>query len=132
VNSFFYQSFHLQSKNDIPEAHQNISTTYYGTPFNNLIKTPSIIVFNAPGSIHNARRVQVVKSTKHTVTSKDSKNALAFYLAAVTAGRLQDETGGVSNIKKAVSINDKLVNNALADLEFEAYWNSDNFKNALK
>jgi hypothetical protein len=67
-----------------------------------------------------------------TVTSKDASNAWGFYLAAVTAARLQDETGVVSNIKKAVSLNGKLVNAALADLEFMNYWNSDNFKNALK
>ncbi|HSZ26308.1 MAG TPA: hypothetical protein VK766_11330 [Cytophagaceae bacterium] len=67
-----------------------------------------------------------------TVTSKAPKNALGFYLAAVTAARLQDETGVVSNIKKAVAIDNKLVNAALSDLEFANYWNSDNFKNALK
>jgi len=67
-----------------------------------------------------------------TVTSADANNALGFYLAAVTAARLQDETGVVKNIKKAVSIDGKLVNAALADMEFYNYWNSDNFKNALK
>ncbi len=67
-----------------------------------------------------------------TVTSKDPSNAWGFYLAAVTAARLQDETGVVSNIKKAVALNGKIVNYALADLEFQNYWNSENFKNALK
>lgn len=67
-----------------------------------------------------------------TVTEKDPKNALGFYLAAVTAARLQDEAGVTSNIKKAVALDGKIVNAALADLEFMAYWNSDNFKNALK
>jgi hypothetical protein len=67
-----------------------------------------------------------------TVTSKDASNAWGFYLAAVTAARLQDETGVVSNIKKAVALNGKIVNYALADLEFMNYWNSENFKNALK
>ncbi len=67
-----------------------------------------------------------------TVTSKAPNFAMGHYLAAVTAARLQDETGVVTNIKKAVALNKSLVDYALSDLEFASYWNSENFKNALK
>jgi hypothetical protein len=67
-----------------------------------------------------------------SVQAKDPNFALGYYLAAVTAARLQDETGVVTNIKKAVSLRKFLVDYALSDLEFQNYWNSENFKNALK
>ena len=67
-----------------------------------------------------------------TVQSKDPKYAPGFYLAAVTAARLQDETGVVTNLKKAVALNNAYVAAALSNLEFMNYWNSENFKNALK
>ncbi|HVD97496.1 MAG TPA: hypothetical protein VNB90_04770 [Cytophagaceae bacterium] len=68
----------------------------------------------------------------NTVTSKAPSYAWGFYLSAVTAARLQDETGVVTNLKKAVALNKSLVDYALSDLEFMNYWNSENFKNALK
>ena len=67
-----------------------------------------------------------------TVTSKAPNYAWGYYLAAVTAARLQDETGVVTNLKKAVALKQSLVDYALSDLEFANYWNSENFKNALK
>ncbi len=67
-----------------------------------------------------------------TVQAKDPSYAMGFYLAAVTAARLQDETGVITNIKKAVALKKSLVDYALSDLEFKNYWNSENFKNALK
>jgi tetratricopeptide (TPR) repeat protein len=67
-----------------------------------------------------------------TVTSKDASNPAAFYLAAVTAARLQDEGGVTSNLKKAVSLNQAYTAKALGDLEFANYWNSENFKNSVK
>jgi tetratricopeptide (TPR) repeat protein len=67
-----------------------------------------------------------------TVTSKAPTFAMGHYLAAVTAARLQDETGVTANIKNAVKYNKSVVDKALSDLEFANYWNSENFKNALK
>jgi hypothetical protein len=67
-----------------------------------------------------------------SVQAKAPKYALGFYLAAVTAARLQDETGVVTNLKKAVAIDNTLVAAALSNLEFMNYWNSENFKNSLK
>ncbi len=67
-----------------------------------------------------------------TVQAKNPQFALGFYLAAVTAARLQDENGIVINLKRAVALNKSLVDHALSNLEFANYWNSENFKNSLK
>jgi len=66
------------------------------------------------------------------VIAKDPNNAWGYYCAAVTAARMKDEGGITSNISKATKLNKKLVDKALGDLEFQDYWNSENFKNALK
>jgi tetratricopeptide (TPR) repeat protein len=67
-----------------------------------------------------------------TVLNREPNNALHHYLAAVTAARLNDETSVTGHLRKAVALDKKLVDYALSDLEFEQYWNSDGFKNALK
>ena len=59
-------------------------------------------------------------------------DGLGYYLAAVTAARLKDEATLTANLKKAKSLNSKLGERAVSDVEFLDYWNSDNFKNALK
>jgi len=59
-------------------------------------------------------------------------DGLGFYLAAVTASRMKDESGVTTNLVKAKSLNSKLGERAVSDMEFFDYWNSDNFKNALK
>jgi len=59
-------------------------------------------------------------------------DAAGYYLAAVTAARLKDEASLTTNIKKAKSLNAKAGERAVSDMEFYDYWNSDNFKNALK
>ena len=67
-----------------------------------------------------------------TVTAKDPNFAMGFYLAAVTASRLQDEAGIVSNMKRAIALDKTLVEKALSDMEFLNYWNAENFKTSLK
>lgn len=67
-----------------------------------------------------------------TVVAKDGNFSAAYYCAAVTAARLQDEGGVTSNLKKAVALERKYTDKALSDLEFANYWNSENFKNSVK
>ncbi len=59
-------------------------------------------------------------------------DAAGYYLAAVTAARLKDEGSLTTNLKKAKALNPKAGERAVSDMEFYDYWNSDNFKNALK
>jgi TolA-binding protein/outer membrane protein OmpA-like peptidoglycan-associated protein len=72
------------------------------------------------------------KSGFASYTSNSSNDPLGHYLAAVTAARMQDEGSMTASLKKAVSLDKNLIEKAMKDLEFMNYWNSDNFKNALK
>ncbi|MFN8415010.1 MAG: hypothetical protein U0U66_01630 [Cytophagaceae bacterium] len=72
------------------------------------------------------------KSTLANYTAKAPNDALGFYLTAVLAARQKDEATVVSNLTKAVSLNSKLKEKAAMDMEFYDYWNSENFKSALK
>lgn len=59
-------------------------------------------------------------------------DAAGYYLAAVTAARQKDEAGLTTNLKKAKDLSAKFGERAVSDMEFYDYWNSENFKNALK
>ncbi|ABG59931.1 tetratricopeptide repeat protein [Cytophaga hutchinsonii] len=65
-------------------------------------------------------------------TAAAPNDAAGFYLAAVTAARLKDEATLTTNLKKAKQLSPKFGERAVSDMEFYDYWNSDNFKNALK
>jgi len=59
-------------------------------------------------------------------------DAAGYYLAAVTAARQKDEATLTTNLKKAKALSAKFGERAVSDMEFYDYWNSENFKNALK
>ncbi|WP_018344831.1 OmpA family protein [Cytophaga aurantiaca] len=59
-------------------------------------------------------------------------DAAGYYLAAVTAARQKDEATLTTNLKKAKALSAKYGERAVSDMEFYDYWNSENFKNALK
>lgn len=59
-------------------------------------------------------------------------DAAGYYLAAVTAARQKDEATLTTNLQKAKALNPKAGEKAVFDMEFYDYWNSENFKNALK
>jgi len=59
-------------------------------------------------------------------------DAAGYYLAAVTAARQKDEATLTTNLKKAKALSSKFGERAVSDMEFYDYWNSENFKNALK
>jgi outer membrane protein OmpA-like peptidoglycan-associated protein len=65
-------------------------------------------------------------------TAAAPNDAAGYYLAAVTAARQKDEATLTTNLKKAKSLSAKFGERAVSDMEFYDYWNSENFKNALK
>lgn len=65
-------------------------------------------------------------------TAASPSDALGFYLSAVTAARMADEATLTTNLKKAISLDKTLSAKAISDLEFMNYWNSANFKDAVK
>jgi tetratricopeptide (TPR) repeat protein len=72
------------------------------------------------------------KSGFAQVTSLAPNDAWGFYLSAVTAARMKDEGTINANLKKAVALDRSLTEKAMSDLEFEQYWNSAGFKEAIK
>jgi tetratricopeptide (TPR) repeat protein len=106
----------------------------YGMAINHLSKASdsTLVLYDLALANLLKKDFNAAKAGFATVQAKDPNFAMGYYLAAVTAARLQDETGVVTNLKKAVSLKKSLVDYALSDLEFMNYWNSENFKNALK
>jgi tetratricopeptide (TPR) repeat protein len=72
------------------------------------------------------------KSGFDQVTGVAPNDAWGFYLAGVTAARMKDEGTMNSNLKKAVALDKSLTAKAMNDMEFEQYWNSAGFKEAIK
>lgn len=106
---------YVMALEDLSKSNDSLEITY-NTALANLLKKD----FNA------------AKAGFETYTSKAPNDAYGFYLAAVTAARLKDEGSTVSNLQKAIALNSKLKEKAGMDMEFFDYWNSENFKNALK
>jgi TolA-binding protein len=106
---------YVMALEDLSKSNDSLEITY-NTALANLLKKD----FNA------------AKAGFETYTSKASNDAYGFYLAAVTAARLKDEGSTVANLQKAITLNSKLKEKAGMDMEFFDYWNSENFKNALK
>ncbi|MCS6824623.1 MAG: OmpA family protein [Cytophagaceae bacterium] len=112
----------------------DIKNGKYDMAVQNLSKSgdSTVVLFNLALANLLKKDFNAAKGGFNTVVSRESNNAWGYYLLAVTAARQQDETGVVSNLKKAVSYNKSLVDKALGDMEFFNYWNSENFRNALK
>jgi tetratricopeptide (TPR) repeat protein len=72
------------------------------------------------------------KSGFDQVTALAPNDAMAFYGAGITAARMKDEGTMNSNLKKAVALDKSLTAKAMNDMEFEAYWNSATFKDAIR
>jgi len=71
-------------------------------------------------------------ATLTEVTTANDQDALAYYVAAIAAARLKREDQLAAAISKAISLNADLRAKALQDLEFNAYANSEVFRNAVK
>lgn len=71
-------------------------------------------------------------TTFEEVIDLDNNFALAHYAAAVASARLQNEEGVYEHLQEAVSINPELKQDAINDLEFSNYANSEEFRNTLK
>ena len=65
-------------------------------------------------------------------SNADASMAWTYYVAAVAAARAKNETAMTANLAKAGQLDNSLKAKALQDLEFDAYVNSEAFKNAIK
>jgi hypothetical protein len=90
------------------------------------------VKFNSALASLLKRDFNTAKAGFANYTAAAPNDAAGFYLAAVTASRQKDEATLTTNLKKAKALNAKWGERAVSDMEFYDYWNSDNFKNALK
>lgn len=75
---------------------------------------------------------QNAKTTFEEVVDQEPDFALAHYAAAVASARLQQEEDVYQHLGEAAQIDPSLKEDAMNDLEFRDYWESEGFKNALK
>lgn len=94
---------------------------------------------NEPVTVYNGALAQLLKKDFGTAmtsfeeaTQADPENALAYYGAAVTAARMGNAEGVNTNLQTAISKDNKLRDRAINDLEFEKFFETDGFKNAVK
>src|SRR5690606_3476392 len=71
-------------------------------------------------------------TTFEEVVEMESNFALGHYGAAIAAARLQNEEALYDHLGEAVSINPELKEDAMNDLEFRNYRDSEEFRNTLK
>ena len=70
-------------------------------------------------------------SLLESVKVSDGKSAWPYYLLAVAGARSGDPSVLVTNLRKAVGVDNKLKDKARADLEFRKYFTNDQFKAAI-
>ena len=103
-----------------------ITTADYSTAISELERAG-----NDPMSIYNKALAILLKDSKELsddfskaksafgeAISADSKNAYAFYGAAIAAARMGNSSDVTSNLKKAIELNSDLQERAVKDLEF--------------
>ena len=71
-------------------------------------------------------------SLSSAIKKSDDSSGWPHYLMAIAAARGQDPSAMSVNLKKACEIDGKLKEKAPKDLEFRKYWNSPEFKAAIK
>lgn len=96
----------------------------------------------APEYLFNKGLAQLLKKDFQNATTtfnevingkgSDAIKAKALYASAISAARQKKDDQVFSNLKKAVEVDAKLREKALADLEFANYQANDSFRNALK
>ncbi len=72
------------------------------------------------------------KSSFEDAINADMNNAHAYYGSAVTAARMGDSELMATQLAKAIQTDSNLRERAVNDLEFEKYFDSEGFKNAIK
>jgi hypothetical protein len=78
------------------------------------------------------KQTDAAAATLSESATADGSQAWTYYVAAIAAARAKNESALTTNLQKAASLDSSLKAKALQDLEFDAYVNSESFKNAIK
>lgn len=94
---------------------------------------------NDPTTVYNSALSQLLKKDFGTAMTEfddaiaaDANNAHAYYGAAVTAARMGNSDKMTEHLAKSIELESSLRERAINDLEFEKYFETDGFKNAIK
>ncbi len=79
-----------------------------------------------------AKQYDAAIATLNEASAKEGSDAWASYVTAIAAARAKNESVMLESLQKAISANSELRARAIQDLEFDAYANSESFKNAVK
>jgi tetratricopeptide (TPR) repeat protein len=79
-----------------------------------------------------AKQYDAALGTLNEAAAKEGADAMTHYVTAIAAARAKNESAMVEALQKAVSGNSELRTKAMQDLEFDAYANSESFKNAIR
>ncbi|MDO1447617.1 OmpA family protein [Rhodocytophaga aerolata] len=79
-----------------------------------------------------AKQYDAALGTLNEAAAKEGADAMTHYVTAIAAARAKNESAMLDALKKAVSGSSDLRTKAMQDLEFDAYANSESFKNALR
>ena len=79
-----------------------------------------------------SKQYDAALATLNESATADASQAWTYYVAAIAAARAKNESALTTNLQKATQADSSLKAKALSDLEFDAYLNSEAFKNAIK
>jgi tetratricopeptide (TPR) repeat protein len=79
-----------------------------------------------------AKQYDAALGTLNEAAAKEGSDAWAQYVRAIAAARAKNESVMLEALQKAIGANNQLRTKAMQDLEFEAYANSESFKNAIR
>ncbi len=92
----------------------------------------SVVLYNKGLAQILAGQADAAMATLNEASSKDASDGDIYYLAAIAAARSKNESAVMSNLTQAIQKKSDLRAKVLEDLEFQAYANSEAFKNAIK
>ncbi|QHT66496.1 hypothetical protein GXP67_07415 [Rhodocytophaga rosea] len=91
----------------------------------------AVVLYNKGLAQVLAKQYDAAIATLNEASSKQA-DAWTYYVTAIAAARAKNESTMVESLKKAISADSSLRAKALEDLEFNAFANSETFKNAIK
>lgn len=91
----------------------------------------AVVLYNKGLAQVLAKQYDAAQATLGEASAK-SNDGLTHYVSAIAAARAKNESAALESLQKAITADSNLRTKALQDLEFAAYANSENFKNAVK
>jgi tetratricopeptide (TPR) repeat protein len=91
----------------------------------------AIVLYNKGLAQVLAKQYDAAIATLNEASSKQP-DAWTYYVTAIAAARAKNESTMVESLKKAISTDSSLRAKVLEDMEFNAFTNSETFKNAIR